>query len=1113
VVEREQTNVDPAPEGGDRRLEASAEMQSAAEEDGERMDQEIQAGRPDQGPTSGGGGRERVGSMAIPLPSRSESSASEPASQPAQQQEQIRVDELGGLYSDPSKRAAAERIAEQSELGVGEIADVQRTDDNRIKPELTEAARKDRARAEIARSDPRIDEGDIESVDAVDGGDRFQATLSEEARVREAREEFKEQGELDGLEPGEDVVFKPRDDRVEWELTEQGAKKQIARENEEIDVQDIESVKETEEDYYEAVLTDEARRDLAGGQGEPEGGPLDADRLLNRTSPASKLFGLEEREQAIEREAQEGSPSGQVFVGGEALEAVGVDASRELDEAVPDPGFLEESQEVPIATSFAPGASVDVNPKVGVGSDSPRVGEQVRNAVVGLPAGAGVGAGLGGRGAGDIGLRVEDALGRGVESEASVSGQETLGAAGEAGGTVAKAAAREPVGAALELATPYAVSKASPVRFRSREIPTGDKTTRSRRAGAAVEAVRQGSPKKATDVDLDQTGTTTDTVTTVRLETPDLFKPVTGPSRGRTVAGFDRGNRPTTGAPEVDPARVDFDQLPGRTRTYEPTDPVRTDIFQATGRSAGGQTAARTEATRQLVSEAASESPGRRAVGSAEEIVEASRAAPSDKTPEIVDALEETDATIFGSAAARAQVDRFRQPRDIDVSVPDEQAARQRFGQALEGANADVDDVFDIKETGDATGRARGGERIKFGRESFEKLKTDEGIPVNPVEEELVRKAGASGFFRPAGTAGTSRFDVGPEPRRAGRSDVRQKDPADAVALADEVLGPENTAVREFRAAYDDFEGVETPTTTAAAQPDPARGVRGFIADERGQLGVAGGRGARGGGLERRTAGAADDLADASTRSRAESPVESDIRSASDLSGLDASLRSLDDGPVAPAAASAVGGSAGSSVIDDSITDNIGAAPGLSSLSALDDFSDGASSVGGSPAESSSSSSGGGGGSFTSSGGGGSSMSSGGGGGGSFTSSGGGGGSSSFDSGGGGGGGGGGDGGGGGGGGGDWGGFGTGGGGTSIIPPRCPPGHSKQPKKQRRGDIALGEDEWPNPVAAPDELDDVADDVLGRNDPEGPNPMDGLLDDIPGTDDKRGGSDPLGDFL
>jgi hypothetical protein len=80
------------------------------------------------------------------------------------------------------------------------------------------------------------------------------------------------------------------------------------------------------------------------------------------------------------------------------------------------------------------------------------------------------------------------------------------------------------------------------------------------------------------------------------------------------------------------------------------------------------------------------------------------------------------------------------------------------------------------------------------------------------------------------------------------------------------------------------------------------------------------------------------------------------------------------------------------------------------------------------------------------------------------------------------------------------------------VPPRCPPGHSKETKDPRRDDIALGEDEWPNPVAAPDELDDVADDVLGRNDPEGRNPSSDLLDDLPGGDDDNN-RDSLGGFL
>jgi len=76
----------------------------------------------------------------------------------------------------------------------------------------------------------------------------------------------------------------------------------------------------------------------------------------------------------------------------------------------------------------------------------------------------------------------------------------------------------------------------------------------------------------------------------------------------------------------------------------------------------------------------------------------------------------------------------------------------------------------------------------------------------------------------------------------------------------------------------------------------------------------------------------------------------------------------------------------------------------------------------------------------------------------------------------------------------------------------CPPGHSKQPEDSGFGDITLGENEWPNPVAAPDELDDVADDVLGRDEPNRRDPMDGL-DDLPSYGDTSSGSDPMEDLF
>ena len=81
------------------------------------------------------------------------------------------------------------------------------------------------------------------------------------------------------------------------------------------------------------------------------------------------------------------------------------------------------------------------------------------------------------------------------------------------------------------------------------------------------------------------------------------------------------------------------------------------------------------------------------------------------------------------------------------------------------------------------------------------------------------------------------------------------------------------------------------------------------------------------------------------------------------------------------------------------------------------------------------------------------------------------------------------------------------------TPRRCRDRHTKQEDDPRPGDIALGENEWPNPVAAPDELDDVAADVLGRDEPNRRTAKD-LLADLPGdTDDDRRGPDPLRGFL
>lgn len=573
------------------------------------------------------------------------------------------------------------------------------------------------------------------------------------------------------------------------------------------------------------------------------GRAFDSGVLLGSPSSGAQFFGTEARERAIEREAMQGSVFAQTFVGGESLEQLGLEGTRMLDEAVPDAG---DPHEVMVTTSTGQqyGTGIELNPRVGIGTEGKRVGTQVRRYVVGAPAGLGVAAGLGPKAVGDVGLRAEELLGRDVEQSALLSSAATTGAVGVAGKEVVKGAKEEPIGAALDLATPFAVSKVSPVRFRRFDVPQKSptqvvETPLSRRIGATAELAKRGEPpSRLRDIDVGGVeATPTQTVRGVRIEKPAVVQHFGTPSRGRTVLGS-KGLRPTRGAPDVDPNTVDLTRMGGRPGgTTEPVDPFETDVLQATGRAQGGQVRARTEAVEGLVSQA-DRAPIRGEVASAREIVGEVQAVPEARVDDVVVALRDTDATIFGSAAVRGQVADFRTPRDLDVVVPDKSAARQRFAEALEGSPATVGDVFDIKAVSDAPGRARGGERIKFGRGSREKLVTEEGVRVNPVEEELVRKAGAAGFFREPGAAGTREFDVGPEPRRPGRADVREKDVFDAATIGREVLGSDAPAVRRFEESF----GLRDPEPEVV-DPGLLAGVRGeagrFLAEERAQATLA----------------------------------------------------------------------------------------------------------------------------------------------------------------------------------------------------------------------------------------------------------------------------------
>ncbi len=157
--------------------------------------------------------------------------------------------------------------------------------------------------------------------------------------------------------------------------------------------------------------------------------------VMSTPSATSSLLGQEDREEAIEDLAREGSPSAKVFVGGEVIEAAGVRTTQVLDEQVPE---------------FA------VGPKVGLpGSEGEEVGTQVRNVAVDAPAGVGVIGSLAPRAAADFGLAVEDAAGKtDVSEEARSDAGETGEALQQGGETVAEGIQEEPIGAALEVAAP-----------------------------------------------------------------------------------------------------------------------------------------------------------------------------------------------------------------------------------------------------------------------------------------------------------------------------------------------------------------------------------------------------------------------------------------------------------------------------------------------------------------------------------------------------------------------------------------------------------------------------------------------------------------------------------
>jgi hypothetical protein len=413
-------------------------------------------------------------------------------------------------------------------------------------------------------------------------------------------------------------------------------------------------------------------------------------------------------------------------------------------------------------------------------------------------------------------------------------------------------------------------SLVSPVRFSRLDVPkkppdadTPDLDTPDTEVEAATNLVGRQSGT-TTGLNFPRLRSDTITLRGVRLTTPRLLEGrVDRP--GTTLYGTVDG-RPTLGTPRPDVDDVDFGKLgrPGKGQTAEPTGRFETDVFRALAATDADALDRFTAA--EGVVDTATRQGGKLELDATEDIVRQAEDIPDEAAPDVADALADLDATIFGSAAVRAQVPEARAPRDLDIAVDDPDAAKPRLSQALEGTDADVD-AFDIKAREE---RATPGEIVKFGRLAQDRLETDEGVKVTPAGEELLKKAGASAFIRGEGSPApefpgrTDVLDVGPEPVSEG-SFPRSKDPGDAAtvgtAMTDDpgILGTLSPFARRDRARVRTFrDAFETEIERSLAEPgDPPSagavpdvgdplGLRALAADESAQLGGGRGRGSAG---------------------------------------------------------------------------------------------------------------------------------------------------------------------------------------------------------------------------------------------------------------------------
>jgi hypothetical protein len=372
-------------------------------------------------------------------------------------------------------------------------------------------------------------------------------------------------------------------------------------------------------------------------------------------------------------------------------------------------------------------------------------------------------------------------------------------------------------------------------------------------ASRGLSPVRSTRTRFAADTDADAGGAVD--VTQTRVTTPPVAERIGIEARGRSLFGTVRTPEDTRrgiGAPALREGEVDLERTGFRgSRAFEPTTAAETDIVRATAGEIGGTAAERFRAAERLVGEALGERPRGEVERPVGDVVAETREVPEGAAGDVTEALADVEGTVFGSVAVRAQAPDFRrQPGDIDVVVDDPDAARARFAEALEGTGRGVGEVFDIKETAEAPGRRRGGEVVKQGRRSLSPFETEEGISLNPFEEETARKGGASALLRGPG-AETGDFDIGPEAGGVLR-ETRVKDVRDAASLAEQLFGGSRTE-RGFRSAFADVEGVDEPAprqTRVFGEGGAFGRTLGGPEADRGQVTFGGGR--RAGAPDRR---------------------------------------------------------------------------------------------------------------------------------------------------------------------------------------------------------------------------------------------------------------------